>query len=282
MIRNHGDSPFIRDDYMMDTAVRITLPVRNRDDAAEAVSRMHHIASLVDDFSPASDISRVNASVRPVRVSDTTRLMLKESLIACKKTDGAFDITCGGLSKLWGFKDGNYRVPEDKEIKRLLTGVDYRCINVSDMSVVAGRRENTYLDLGGIAKGFVVDRAVGILVGRGVPYGIVDAGGNLRCWGRKPRGKPWIVGVQHPRRPDGIIGRLILDKPAAIATSGDYQRFFIRQEKRYCHIIDPSSGRPVEDIMSATVIGDSAMDADAVATAVCVMGRDKGLELLKR
>ncbi len=271
-----------REYYMMGTIVRITLPLRYSDAAAETAHRMRHIASQVNAFSAAGDIACINRSVKPVKVSAATFQLLRAGLDLCKKTDGAFDITCGRLSEIWGFKEGKYRIPKDSEIERALTGVNYRLIDLSEPFVVSGRTKNTRVDPGGIAKGFIVDRAVDFLIGRGVPYGIIDAGGDLRCWGTKPRKRPWVIGVQNPRHTDSIIGRLLIDRPAAIATSGDYQRFFIKDGKRYCHIMDPSRGRPADKVMSATVIGANAAETDAMATAVCVLGVKKGLELLRK
>jgi thiamine biosynthesis lipoprotein len=271
-----------REYYMMGTIVKITLPVRHSDAASEAARIMCHIASQVNAFSSIGDIARINRSVKPVKVSTSTFQLLRAGLDLCKKTDGAFDITCGRLSEIWGFRDGKYRIPEDSEIERVLTGVNYRLIDLSEPFIVSGRTKNTRIDPGGIAKGFIVDRAVDFLAGKGIPYGIIDAGGDLRCWGVKSRKRPWIIGVQNPRRTDGIIGKLVIDRPAAIATSGDYQRFFIKNGKRYCHIMDPSSGRPADTVMSATVIGANAAETDAVATAVCVLGVEKGLELLRK
>jgi len=135
------------------------------------------------------------------------------------------------------------------------------------------------LDLGAAAKGYAVDRMVAVLEKFGVAAGLIDAGGDIRYWGEKPDGRPWVFGVQHPRYPERYIEVEDLGL-AAIATSGDYEQYFEWEGKRYHHLLDPTTGYPARTCISATVWASTAMDADILSTAVFVLGPERGLELV--
>jgi len=206
-----------------------------------------------------------------------------------QRSQGAFDVTLGRLENLWGFVenwDGNGRVPTQEEIEAFLGRprgftLERQRLEVTRLS------DATQIDLGGIAKGYAVDRALDVLRSRGLRAALVNAGGNVRVFGRVPdvvlfwdRPRPFQVGVQHPRQPDGILGGLTLEAGQAVATSGDYQRYFIVDGVRYHHVLDPHTGLPARGLISSTVLAPTATDADALSTAVFVLGAEKGLALV--
>lgn len=242
---------------------------------------LHRLESLWSSFLEESEVVRLNR-LRRLVVSPLTQELILKALAVGRKTEGAFDITVEPFIRVWGFFDQNYQVPDSSEIKRLLSRVGYWQITKKGDTVVLGDSVN--IDLGGIATGFAVDRAVEMLKALGVREGLVDIGGDIRVLGERV----WRIGVQNPRgegaypgRSRGVVQVLKL-KNQAVATSGDYERFFEKDGRHYCHIIDPRSGYPAAGCVAVTVIAPSALEADAYSTAVFVMGPDKGSEWVKR
>ena len=179
---------------------------------------------------------------------------------------GAFDITVGPLSDLWGFHGGPQRVPSAGEIRAALehVGMDRVGLESGRLIVPSG----TVFDWGGIAKGFWVDLAARAVIGRGAKNGFINAGGDLYCWGQNPEGKPWRVGIKHPRG-EGFFGVLNISGVGA-ATSGDYQRYFEESGVRYHHLFDPKTGFPARGKQSVTVVGPETTICDALSTAVFI------------
>jgi thiamine biosynthesis lipoprotein len=183
-----------------------------------------------------------------------------------KASDGVFDITIAPLSRLWGFLDGDHRVPESGLIKKTLglIGMD----KVRDQKTVLDLPEGMLLDWGGIAKGYGIDLAAQALKESGITKGFINAGGDLYCWGKNPSGTSWKIGIQHPRK-EGFIGVLEIHDLGA-ATAGDYQRFFIEDGIRYHHIFNPKTGYPALGKQSVTVVGPETILCDALSTALFV------------
>ncbi len=181
-------------------------------------------------------------------------------------SSGSFDITVAPLSKLWGFKSGKHRVPSLEEILSALKRVGMKKISMKKGSLIltAGME----LDWGGIAKGYGVDLAAQKLKDMGISKGFINAGGDLCCWGKNPEGKPWQVGIKHPREAGFVEIIPLSDKSAA--TTGDYQRYFTKKGIRYHHIFDPHTGYPSQGKQSVTVIGPETCLCDALSTALFV------------
>lgn len=236
-----------------------------------AFAEMHRLDTLWSNFVEKSEVVRLNRA-RTIPVSAETRNLIEKAIALGAATGGAFDITVEPLVRLWGFYDHSYRLPESPELKNLLRRVDYHQVAVRGDTVVLGDGVN--LDLGGVAVGYAVDRIVEILLSGGLSEGLVDAGGDIRVFGDRV----WRIGIQHPRR-EGVI-RVLKLKNRAVSTSGDYENFFEVGGRRYCHIIDPKTGYPVSHWVAVTVIAPSALEADAYATALFVLG-DNGVELLQ-
>ncbi len=237
-----------------------------------AFSELHRLDSLLSFFSEESEVVRLNRSRRMV-VAPETRVLILKALEIGEKTHGKFDITVEPLMRLWGFYDEKFRVPESSEIAKLLPKVDFHQVEIKGDTVFLN--EGVNIDLGGIAVGYAVDRAVEILKEGNVKEGLVDAGGDISVFGERE----WRIGIQNPRG-EGVL-RILKLKNCAVATSGDYEKFFERWGKRYCHILNPKTGYPADAFVSVTVVAATALAADAYSTTVFVMGPDEGERWVK-
>lgn len=199
--------------------------------------------------------------------------LYEKALSVHRASRGAFDITVDPLSRLWGFRTGEHRIPSDASIQALLPliGMTRLTRDGDRLEIPAGMR----LDWGGIAKGYGIDLASRALIEAGVSRGFINAGGDLSCWGRNPDGKPWQVGVQHPRSA-GFLGVLSLEDQG-VATTGDYQRYFLLEETRWHHVFDPRTGYPARGKQSVTVVGPETAMCDALSTALFVSGQPESV-----
>ncbi len=232
-----------------------------------------------------SDVQRINAAAGhgPVAVGADTIAVLAAALAAGDATGGKFDVTFGALSDIWRFDhDQDNRIPTQAEIVARLGLVDYRAITVdAHAGTVALARAGMRVHLGGVGKGYAVDRAVGLLRGRGLNDFLIRAGGDLYAAGQRGD-RPWRVGIRDPRGPaTATIAALDL-RDATFSTSGDYERFFLKDGRRYHHILDPDLGEPARGSRSVTIVADQAVLADTLSTGVFVMGPDKGMALIER
>lgn len=270
----------------MGTVVEITLVSEKQDTAQKAAlqafQEIKRIEYLMSPWVESSDVSRINRSAgrNEVKVSQETIEVIKKAKEVSTLSDGAFDITVGPLVQPWR-KARERGVPPDTEaIRQILSLVDYKDVMISDSGKIFLKKRGTAIDLGGIAKGYAVDRAFELLKHLGYRDLVVNAGGDLRVGGSKPEG-PWSIGIQHPRDPEKIMARISVSD-TAVATSGDYEKFFIHQGKRYHHILNPKTGFPAEGCRSVTVLHGEAMTADALATAIFVLGPEKGRALCQK
>lgn len=253
------------------------------------------IARIERMMSPSGEgeLAQLNARAhsRPVRVSFELFQLLERSMDYHELTGGKFDITLGKLLELWGFSS-SFGEPEEAQsppqqpppleaIKAVLTE---RWLKLDREKRTVQLGPNAKLDLGGIAKGYAVDRAIEVLREHGVRAALVNAGGDIRVLGRRPgllNSRPFKIAIQHPRAEDEILGIVELTD-RAIATSGDYERYFVADGVRYHHILDPATGWPAQGCISVTVIAPTALEADALATGVFALGPEQGLALLER
>jgi thiamine biosynthesis lipoprotein len=184
------------------------------------------------------------------------------------------------LDGAWKFQSKDPVLPSQADLEPLLARVDWRRVEVDLENNTVSLHEGFELGLGGIAKGYGVDRAMALWLAEGVKHGIVDAGGDLKALGTNDDG-PWEIAIKHPRRRDEVLAVIPVSN-ACVVTSGDYERFFEVDGQRYHHILDPRDGRPSRGAMSATVLGPDAAASDALATALCVLSPEEGLELIER
>jgi thiamine biosynthesis lipoprotein len=213
----------------------------------------------------------------PFEISSELLGLIDHAFELSEATGLAFSPALGRLVDAWGIAKGEPRLPEAEEIERLVYRAHKAVMTRTNDGRVWLRPRGVEIELGAIAKGYAVDRAVEVLHQQGITAGMVWAGGDLRVFGKKPGGDPWRIAVRHPRDPSEFLSVLELEEPMAVATSGDYERFFERDGVRYHHILDPETGYPSRKSVSATVVAQTCMDADALATAVFVMGPEWGV-----
>ena len=254
-----------------------------------ALAEIHKVDDLMSDYKSDSEISLINkdAAKTAVHLSKATYEVLQRSIEFSKLTDGAFDVTVGPLVDLFHTAEKKQVAPTKEQISQAKSKVGFEKLKLDDKSkTVQFAIEGMRLDLGGIAKGYAIDKAVEALQTSGAIGGMVDLGGDIRCFGAPPKGRNhWLIGVQNPNLDEDIAERNLVLKlklaNGASATSGDYQQFVLIEGRRYSHIIDRKTGASAQGLSSVTIIADNATDADVLATAVSVMGAEKGLELIE-
>lgn len=268
---------------MMGTEVSVYLwsdDAGNGQQALEEVfSEAERINRLMSTYIDESEISTVNrlAADAPVVVGQELFQLIQRSLDISVLTLGAFDITYDSVGQHYDFRSRRHPDAETVEAER--ENIDYRYVRLDQATgTVTFLKQGVRINLGGIAKGYVVERGVDILRHCGVQNGIVTAGGDSRLLGDR-RGRPWMVGIRDPRN-EGQVAISVPLADEAISTSGDYERYFDEDGIRYHHIIQPSTGTPASGVHSATVIGPDAVITDALSTSVFVMGVDRGLTLI--
>ena len=264
---------------LMGTFVEVISPDENAKDIVFA--EIKRIEDLLSKYKPDSEISKLN-KLGQLKVSPDTLFIIKKAKSFWQLSDGAFDITVGPLLDLWGFTDKKFYLPSKLEIDGILNfiGTD-KILLQEDDNMVKFEFLRMKIDLGAIAKGYAVDCAVKKIKEKGIKSCLINAGGQIFCLGDK-FGKPWHIAVQNPRDKNDILTYLDL-KDKAVATSGDYEQYFFKDNHRYCHIFNPKTGYPVEpDLISVTVVAADGLTADALATAIFVLGKEKGEVLAKK
>jgi len=277
-----NESSTRRTRFLMGTLVEIVLPAGADPQQNEAANRAFaEMARLEAMFSPhraASELSRVNGAAGSdfTPVSKEFLEVVRRGLAWGAASEGALALSLGPVVELWHF-DGEAEgpPPSPEALKEALTRVDDAAIEIRGEQIRLARR-GMKLDLGAIAKGYAVDRALAVLRDSGVENALINAGGDLAVLGRPSPGHAWRVGLQHPRKPEALIAALDAEG-FAVATSGDYQRYRLHDGVRYHHILTPSTGLPASGLIAVTVAAPNAADADALATAVFVLGPDRGL-----
>lgn len=278
---------------VMGTFARVVVIAKDMDAAERCIenafTHINKVDHLMSDYKSDSEISIVNRDgfKKSVQLSQSTYEVLQKSIEFGKLTDGAFDITVGPLVELFRKAKRKQVLPDQDEITAAKSKVGFEKLKLDDQNrTVQFTVEGMKLDLGGIAKGYAVDKAVETMQAHGAIGGMVDLGGDIRCFGAPFKGRDyWVIGLQNPDIVNDSAGSEVLLKlkitNGAIATSGDYQQFIMIDGKRRSHIIDRKTGTSTEGLSSVTIIADNATNADALATAVSVMGYEKGLELIQ-
>lgn len=255
--------------------------------ADAAFARVAALDAALSDWDEASELSRLSAAsaggpTAPIPVSEDLFRVLAFARTVSSATDGAFDVTVGPCVRLWRRSARQGTLPTRERLDAARAAVDWRAVELDDAARTARlARADMRLDLGGIAKGYGVDRAAAVLAGWGVTRGLVNVGGDLMALGVGPEG-PWRVGVRDPRDPDGIVETLSLEDEA-VATSGDYLRYFEHGGRRWHHLLDPSTGAPrISTLHTVTVRARDVRTADAAATAAFSFDGDPGSLSLSR
>src|SRR4030042_2580983 len=285
---------------LMDTLVTVTGVSNSKENAEKAIdaalAEIENLDRLLNFFSPESEVSHINknAGISVIKVSPDMLDVLDMSLMVSKNTEGAFDVTIGPVITLYDF----YKKikPEESVIKKNLSFVNYKDLIIDrNESTAFLKRRGMLIDLGGISKGYAADKAVEVLKRKGIHAGLVSVAGDIKAFGLKPDGRPWKIGIRNPRIPpnpplvkggeggftDDIRATLEL-RALAISTSGDYERFFILDGKRYHHLLSPKTGYPAEECRSVSIITHRAVFTDAFATGVFTLGPEKGMKVLEK
>ncbi len=270
--------------FAMGTLIEITVLDYSEQHAYESIDaafeEISRIGSLFYEGNPESPLYQFShRTSNNVPMPNEVLQLIQRVLKISELTDGCFDMTVGILLPLYNFKTESPAAPALEDINALLPHVDYRSLNVDlERGVLMSASPKTMLTAGGIAKGYGVDRAIEILKDKGVKGALVNAGGDLRALPRGD-GKKWRVGVQDPRDLKKMLKIIEVDSGAVI-TSGDYQKYFFYNGKRYHHLINPKTGLPADSCQSVTILAPTAEMADALATGIFVAGVSKGLEIL--
>jgi len=271
----------------MDTFVEIRFQAQGKRAAEEirdeVFAEIERLENMFSRSVETSDVVAVNnsAGLRPVAVSPEVFFVTEQALRYAELSKGAFDPTVAPLTDLWGFfSDKDSRVPEPGEIESILQLVDYRLVEIdpTNQTIYLPKR-GMGLELGGIAKGFIVDQALETFLNAGIEHAYVNAG-DIGLLGTRPDGEPWRIGLRNPRDQRDIIAILPLAN-AAVDTSGDYERAFVEEGINYHHILDPETGMPARGLASVTVTAKTTMEADVLSTAAFVLGPEKGLALIE-
>lgn len=281
-----ASKPYKETQFLMDTVVEITAYGPEAEDGVKAAfaefQRLHAITNNFDENSQVSKISQM-AGKNKVAVDPDLVYIIKLSQDVAAKLDDSFDITVGPLSALWGIGHKGDYVPSQAEIDKVLPLVNYRLIEVDDKAnTVYLPKPGMMLDLGGVAKGYATDKAIEVLKSKGITSALVNAGGDVRVIGNKPDGKPWRIGIQDPRNADGITAKLAMTEWDTMETSGDYQRFIMKDGVRYSHILNPRTGWQPREVASVTMVTNSSTYGDVLSKPIFVLGVEKGLALLKQ
>jgi thiamine biosynthesis lipoprotein len=273
----------------MGSELRVSVWTADRDGATRAIAAVFtefdRLEAALSVWRPGSDVERLNASAggAPVPVGPDTRAVLLAALGASALTHGKFDITFGALSGVWKFDhDQDNRVPTEEEVAARLPFVDYEAVLVDDGQGTARiTRRGVRVHLGGIGKGYAMDRAAALLRDRGFRDFLLQAGGDLYAAGRRGD-RAWRVGLADPRRAGGESFATIALADETFSTSGDYERFFVKDGVRYHHLLDPDTGQPARLCRSVTILAKSALQADWLSTGVFILGPEEGMALVER
>ncbi|KAA0019102.1 FAD:protein FMN transferase [Salinicola corii] len=246
---------------------------------------LDRVDRLMSTYKTDSELSRFNRAPvgEPFQLSPQTAEVIREAIRVGDMSAGAFDVTVGAAVNLWGFGPDKHpdRVPDDDAIAKALKEVDYQALKLDGNTLT--KTKPVYVDLSGIAKGYGVDAVARALDDLGVQRYLVEVGGEIRTRGSKPGDEPWRIAVEKPVSNERSVQRIIELDDSAVATSGDYRNYFESDGKRYSHTIDPRTGRPIKHhLVSVTVITSDCMTADALATAIDVMGPDAGYAMAER
>jgi len=246
------------------------------------IAEVQRIEKLISSWNEKSQTSKINrmAGIKPVKVDKELFDLVARSLRVSNLTSGAFDISFASAGKLWKFDGTMKSLPSDEEIKKSVAKINYKDIILNDLDTTVFLKEKGMrIGFGGIGKGYAAEQAKRIMMDKGIKNGVVNASGDLTTWGKQANGKEWEVGIARPDQTHTILGWLQASE-TSVVTSGNYEKYFMYQGKRYAHIIDPKTGYPTTGVKSATIVCPNAELADALATSMFVLGEKEGTELI--
>lgn len=285
---NASDDYVEKESFQMGTVISQRIYGSNAEVSANKI--IQRLNSLEENMSvniKTSTVSQINShSGQPqvTHINNDIYNIITEADKFSKLSNGAFDITIGPLVKEWGVFTDHPHVPSQSRINTLLKLVNYKSVDLSqDKMTFRLPLKGQMIDFGAIAKGYAADEAVKICRRDGIKSAYINLGGNVYVVGNKPDNTPWRIGIQNPRAADGKYIGILSISDKTVVTSGDYERFFMKDGIRYHHIIDPRTGCPSNsDLISSTIVTNSSISADALSTATFIMGLKKSKELLKK
>ncbi|HBL76735.1 MAG: thiamine biosynthesis protein ApbE [Bacteroidetes bacterium GWF2_42_66] len=286
--KGFSQETFMRTLKLMGSRYEITVVANNQPESEKfidmAVNEITRIEKLISEWDPNSQTSKINsnAGVAPVKVDPELFHLIERAIQISKITDGAFDISYAAMDKIWKFDGSLQQMPDEETIRQSVLKVGYKNIilNKEDGTVFL-KLPGMKIGFGAIGKGYSADKAKDFLMKEGVVAGMVNASGDLNCWGKKSDGKPWLVGITNPLNKNKVFSWFPIEN-SAVVTSGDYEKYVVLNGKRYAHIIDPRTGYPAHGLTSVSIFAPNAELADALATGVFVMGIEAGLNLVNQ
>ncbi len=278
---------FSRRIISMGTVINIIVSGSNQKDAERAVKRafaeFHEVDRLMSIFRKDSELSLINSNAGKGMIRVDTKIcdVIESAINMSEKSNGIFDVTVFPLMKSFGFYSDNPGTPDNDKLREALSKISYKNIRFDPRNEKVGLSvPGAKIDLGGIAKGFAVDKAADSLVSSGINRALIDAGGDIRVLGAPESDDGWKIGIRDPLYPESLTAEFKV-KDTAIATSGNYERFVTFGNERIGHLFDPLKGIPSNSCLSATVLAPSAMKADALSTILFLKGREEGLLFIK-
>lgn len=247
---------------------------------SEVQAEFERINQLMSPYIASSELSLLNreAAKKPVQVSAEMYQLLQRAKQISQQSNGAFDITFASVGFYYDYR--NHKKPDATVLQTARQYVNYQSVELLKNNTVRFAQPGVKIDLGGIAKGYAVERSIALLAQHGISNALLTAGGDTRLLGDK-RGKPWLVAIKHPRQGDKYAAQLPLEN-SAISTSGDYERYFIEDGVRYHHILDPKTGQSATGLLSVTVTGADTTQTDALSTTLFVLGLKQGMALIEQ
>jgi len=273
--------------FVMDTTVEIKVISENNanDIISESIKIMEDWNKRLDRYNNNSVISKINNNGKAgVEVSSEMIKLFLSLKEYAKLTEGNFDPTIAPLIDIWGFGEGDNKIPDKNDIKSALQLVNYNDIKIDKGKNKIYLPEESKIDLGAVAKGFIIDKVYEYLKENNIDNFFINAGGNIRVSGLNTlKNRKWTIGIRKPRSNNQIYEDYILEiSKGAIATSGDYERYFIKENKRYSHLLNPNTGYPARELQSVTIYSSNAISADILSTALFIMGWDKARKEIKK
>ena len=279
--------PLSRTEFLMDTVMTVRIYDKQDKKILDKVfDRLEEIEARMSLTVETSDINKINsnAGIEAVQVNPDTYEVIERAQYFSEISNGSYDTTVGKLVGLWDVKSGEKErdsIPSETEIEAAKDLVNYKALELLEDNKIYLKEAGMKIALGSIAKGYAADEVRRILIENNVEKAIIDLGGNLFIHGEKAQGTNWKIGIQDPFMPTGSYAGIVEVSDISVVTSGDYERYFHYQGKKYNHIIDPHTGYPADkDLTGISILSNSSMDCDALATAVFVMGLDEGMKFV--
>lgn len=282
------DTSYTKVIKLMGSRFDITVVAKNEYQATnyiqKAIDEITRIELLISEWDPNSQVSEINrnAGIKEVKVDKELFDLIKRSIQISKLTQGAFDISFASMDKVWKFDGSMKLMPTQDEINKSVEKIGYQNIILDEKNItVFLQNTGMKIGFGAIGKGYAADKTKKLLINLNVDAGIINASGDLNSWGKQPNGESWKIGITNPLNKEKVFSWLPIDN-SAVVTSGNYEKYVVLDGIRYTHIINPKTGYPVTGLNSVTIFNKSAELADALATAVFVMGLETGLDFINQ